>query len=111
MIRARSEQQYPTTLLVRTYFLICIAAFYAATSDPLFLVLGVIVGPGFVLTLGSYLADRTRRVGDPRGAASGSRARPQQGGLAKRRGRPGQDQRRNEVVVVSGNSMLVNFQI
>jgi len=58
MIRARSEQQYPTTLLVRTYFLICIAAFYAATSDPLFLVLGVIVGLGFMLTLGSYLVDR-----------------------------------------------------
>jgi hypothetical protein len=58
MIRARSEQQYPTTLLVRTYFLICIAAFYAMTSDPLFLVLAAIVALGFVLTLGFYLLDR-----------------------------------------------------
>jgi hypothetical protein len=59
MIGARSEQQYPTTLLVRTYFLICIAAFYVATSDPMFLVLGAIVTLGFIMTLGSYLADRT----------------------------------------------------
>jgi hypothetical protein len=58
MIGARSEQQYPTTLLVRTYFLICIAAFYAATSDPMFVVLGAIVALGFVMTLGSYLVDR-----------------------------------------------------
>jgi hypothetical protein len=58
MIGARSEQQYPTTLLVRTYFLVCIAAFYVATSDPMFLVLGAIVALGFVMTLGSYLVDR-----------------------------------------------------
>jgi hypothetical protein len=58
MIAARSEQQYPTTLIVRTYFLVCIAAFYAMTSDPMFLVLAAIVGLGFVMTLGSYLADR-----------------------------------------------------
>jgi hypothetical protein len=58
MIGARSEQQYPTTLLVRTYFLICIAAFYLVTVDRVFLVLGAIVALGFVMTLGSYLADR-----------------------------------------------------
>jgi small basic protein len=58
MIRARSERQYPTTLFVRTYFLVCIVAFYLATSDPMFLVLGAIVALGFVMTLGSYLADR-----------------------------------------------------
>ena len=58
MIGARSEQQYPTTLLVRTYFLICLVAFYAATSDPMFVVLGAIVALGVVMTLGSYLADR-----------------------------------------------------
>jgi hypothetical protein len=58
MIGARSEAQYPTTLIVRTYFLVCIAAFYAMTSDPMFLVLAAIVGFGFVLTLSSYLIDR-----------------------------------------------------
>jgi hypothetical protein len=35
--------------LVRTYFLICIAAFYVATADPMFLVLGAIVTPGIPL--------------------------------------------------------------
>jgi hypothetical protein len=58
MIGARSEQQYPTTLLVRTYFLICIAAFHLVTADPVFLVLGAIVALGFVMTLRSYLVDR-----------------------------------------------------
>ena len=58
MIRARSYQQYPATLLIRTYFLICIAVFYATIADPFFLVLGAIVGFGFLMTLGSYLIDR-----------------------------------------------------
>ena len=58
MIRARSFELYPATLLIRVYFIACIAAFYSMTSDPLFLVLIVIVGLGFVLTLGSYLLDR-----------------------------------------------------
>ena len=58
MIRARSYQQYPTTLAVRAYFLVCIVAFYAMSSDPFFLVLLAIVVLGFALTLGSYLADR-----------------------------------------------------
>ena len=58
MIRARSYQQYPTTLIVRAYFIVCIAAFYWTTSDPMFLVLIGIVGLGFVLTLVSYLFDR-----------------------------------------------------
>jgi hypothetical protein len=58
IIAARSEQQYPTTLVVRTYFLVCLVAFYAMTSDPFFLVLVAIVVIGFVLTVGSYLIDR-----------------------------------------------------
>jgi hypothetical protein len=58
MIRARSQQQYPATLLMRVYFIICIVAFYMMTSDPFFLVLIAIVGVGFALTLGSYLIDR-----------------------------------------------------
>src|SRR5262249_6546266 len=58
MIRARASELYPATLFIRVYFIGCIAVFYAMTSDPLFLVLIVIVGLGFVLTLGSYLLDR-----------------------------------------------------
>ena len=58
MIRARASELYPATLVIRVYFIGCIGAFYAMTSDPLFLVLIVIVGLGFVLTLGSYLLDR-----------------------------------------------------
>jgi len=58
IIRARSQQQYPATLLVRIYFIICIVVFYIMTSDPFFLVLLAIVGLGFALTLGSYFADR-----------------------------------------------------
>jgi hypothetical protein len=58
MISARASELYPATLFIRVYFIGCIAAFYAMTGDPLFLVLIVIVGLGFVLTLGSYLLDR-----------------------------------------------------
>jgi hypothetical protein len=60
IIRARAAVLYPATLLIRMYFLVCIAAFYRMTADPLFLVLIVIVGVGFVLTLGSHLLDRNR---------------------------------------------------
>ena len=58
IIRARADALYPATLLIRLYFLACIIAFYAMTRDPLFLVLLLIVGLGFVLTLSSYLYDR-----------------------------------------------------
>jgi hypothetical protein len=58
MIRARSYAQYPATLFIRVYFIACILVFYAMTRDPFFLVLIVIVGFGFVLTLSSYLLDR-----------------------------------------------------
>jgi hypothetical protein len=58
MIRARSYELYPATLLMRVYFITCIVVFYVMTYDPFFLVLIVIVGLGFVLTLGSYLLDR-----------------------------------------------------
>lgn len=61
IIRTRSEAMYPATLVIRTFFLACIAAFYWRTEDPLFLVLLAIVGFGFVLTLTSYLLDRKER--------------------------------------------------
>ena len=58
IIRARVPELYPTTLFIRMYFLVCIAIFYWMTSDPLFVVLVVIVGIGFVLTASSYVLDR-----------------------------------------------------
>jgi hypothetical protein len=58
MIRARASEQYPATLVVRLFFLVCIAVFYAMNRDPFFLVLSAVVGLGFVLTLSSYLLDR-----------------------------------------------------
>ena len=58
IIRARVPELYPTTLFIRMYFLVCITVFYWMTSDPLFVVLVVIVGIGFVLTASSYVLDR-----------------------------------------------------
>lgn len=58
MIRAHSLQQYPATLLIRAYFIVCIVTFYMMTYDPMFLVLTAIVGLGFALTLGCYVIDR-----------------------------------------------------
>lgn len=58
LIRANAHELYPATLAIRVYFLLCIAAFYWMTQDPLFIVMLVIVGLGFLLTLSSYIADR-----------------------------------------------------
>jgi len=60
IIYTRSEAMYPATLIIRPFFLACLAAFYWLTHDPLFLVLLAIVGFGFVLTLTSYLLDRSQ---------------------------------------------------
>jgi hypothetical protein len=60
IIRAGVAVLYPATLLIRMYFLVCIAVFYRMTADPLFLVLIVIVGIGFILTLSSHLLERKR---------------------------------------------------
>ena len=59
IIRVGVPELYPVTLLIRVYFLVCLAVFYGMTTDPLFLVLIVIVGIGFVLTLSAHLRDRT----------------------------------------------------
>ena len=58
IIRVGVPELYPVTLLIRVYFLVCLAFFYRMTTDPLFLVLIVIVGIGFVLTLSAHLRDR-----------------------------------------------------
>ena len=61
IIRAGVRDLYPATIFIRSYFLICLAIFYRMSSDPLFLVLIVIVGIGLALTLGSHLLDRRER--------------------------------------------------
>jgi hypothetical protein len=58
IIRVGVPALYPVTLFIRGYFLVCLACFYGMTTDPLFLVLLVIVGIGFVLTLSAHLRDR-----------------------------------------------------
>jgi len=58
MIRTRSVEQYPATMLMRVYFIVCIIVFYRMTYDPFFLVLIAIVGLGLLMTLSSYLLDR-----------------------------------------------------
>jgi hypothetical protein len=62
VIRARAEALYPGTLLVRAFFLACIAVFYWRTSDPLFVIMFVIVGLGFALTASAFLVDHTGRA-------------------------------------------------
>jgi hypothetical protein len=61
IILTRSEVMYPATLVIRPFFLACLAAFYWLTRDSLFLVLLAIVGFGFLLTLVSYRLDRNER--------------------------------------------------
>ena len=62
IIRAGTPQLYPATIVIRIYFLICLAVFYRMNSDPLFLVLIVIVGIGLVLTLSFHLLDRGKKA-------------------------------------------------
>ena len=60
IFRAGVPKLYPATIIIRMYFLACLAMFYWMTTDPLFLALIVIVGIGFVWTLASHLIDRKR---------------------------------------------------
>jgi hypothetical protein len=62
VIRARAEAQYTGTLLVRSYFVVCLVFFYWMTRDPLFLVVLGVVLVGVALTLTCYLLDRVRRA-------------------------------------------------
>lgn len=58
IIRFRIAQLYPTTLIVRTIILIVLALLYISSRDPMMITLFVIVGFGFLLTLGGYMADQ-----------------------------------------------------
>lgn len=62
IIRHRLTVLYPTTLAVRAVILTVIAALYATSGDPFFLVLLGIVGLGFILTGAAYLRERGAHV-------------------------------------------------
>ena len=60
IIWARAQALYPATLVVRSYFIVCLIGLYWMSADPLFLVVLGVVLVGFVLTLTSYLVDRAK---------------------------------------------------
>ena len=64
IMRHRVEALYPTTLVVRVVLVATLVALYAASRDPLFLVLTGIVGLGMALTTTGFVVDR-RAGGQP----------------------------------------------
>ena len=62
IIRHRLEVLYTTTLLVRVFIMIVLAALLVYTADPLFISLMVVVGLGMVFTGTSYLSERRTMV-------------------------------------------------
>jgi hypothetical protein len=58
IIRHRVEVLYPTTLVVRLFFLVVFAYLYLSSNDPFFLVVFGIVALGVILTGYSYLTER-----------------------------------------------------
>lgn len=61
IIRTRAEAVYPGTLVARVVILAGLVWLYGQTRDPFFVVVTAVVGLGFLLTLGSYLADRSSK--------------------------------------------------
>jgi hypothetical protein len=58
IIRLRIEALYPTTLMVRIFFLATFVFLFAISGDPFFLVVFAIVALGVAYTGYSYLQDR-----------------------------------------------------
>ncbi len=58
IVRLRIEQLYPTTLVVRIFFLIVLSGLFLLSRDPFFLVVFAIVAVGVVITGYSYLRER-----------------------------------------------------
>ncbi len=58
IIRHRLEVLYPTTLAIRGFFLVTLAALFAISGDPFFLVVFGIVALGVAFTGYSYLQER-----------------------------------------------------
>lgn len=63
IIRHRMEVLYPTTLVVRLFFLTILVVLYAVSGDPFFLVVFGIVALGVLLTGYFYLSERRPRAG------------------------------------------------
>lgn len=58
MLRLRLSDLYSTTLIVRSFFFVCLLSFYNLNHDPFFLALLVILSIGVVLTTTSYILDK-----------------------------------------------------
>lgn len=58
IIRHRIEVLYPTTLVVRVFFLVVLAYLFLSSTDPFFLVVFGIVALGVIFTGYSYLTER-----------------------------------------------------
>jgi thiol:disulfide interchange protein len=58
IIRHRIEVLYPTTLVVRLFFLVVLASLFAFSGDPFFLVVFGIVVIGVIFTGYTYLSER-----------------------------------------------------
>jgi len=58
IIRHRVEVLYPTTLVVRLFFLVVLAWLLLSSSDPFFAVVFGIVALGVILTGSTYLSER-----------------------------------------------------
>lgn len=61
MIRYRLEALYPTTIMVRVFFIVCISWFYFQTKDPLFIAILGVVLLGVTSTSIAFLVDRSKR--------------------------------------------------
>lgn len=58
MMRLRLSDLYSTTLVVRSFFFVCLLSLYKLNHDLFFLVLLVILSIGIVLTTTSYILDK-----------------------------------------------------
>jgi hypothetical protein len=59
IIRHRIEVLYPTTLIVRLFFLVVLASLFGISGDPFFLVVFAIVVIGVIFTGYAYLSERS----------------------------------------------------
>lgn len=62
IIRLRLSSVYLTTLIVRSFFFVCLISFYLLNHDPFFLILLVILSVGMILTTMSYYLDQQQTL-------------------------------------------------
>jgi len=65
IVRLQVSSLYSSTLMVRSFFVVCFLFFYLLDRDPFFLVLSAIVGIGIALTTTSYMLDRQNALRSP----------------------------------------------